>query len=58
MNALIAYEAPMNWGEPLFNFERLMLDRMNTFSTYKRAYHEMTESRFQHLDHQIEGVQE
>jgi len=58
MNELIAYEAPMNRGEPLSSFERLMLDKTDTLFSVQRAYHEMTEARFQHLDHQIEGVQE
>lgn len=58
MSALIAYEAPMYRGEPLSSFEKQMLDMMDTFSTDQRVYYEMTKARFQHLDHQIKGVQE
>jgi len=57
MNTLIAYEAPMNRGEPLSNFERLMFDWMDTFSADQRAHHEMSKARFQHVYYQIEGVQ-
>jgi len=58
MNALIAYVPLVGRGEPLSNFERVMLNRLDTISGEQRAYYEMTLSRFQHLDHQIKVVQE
>jgi len=58
MNAFIAYQEPEYLGEPLSIFERHVLYRMDTLSADQIAYFEMTQARFQNLDHQIEGVQE
>ena len=35
-----------------------MLHRLDTFSVEQKAYYDMTTTRFQHLDDQIEVVQE
>ena len=58
MNALIAYEELVYHGEPLSRFERQVFYRMDTLSANQRAYFEMTQARFQNLNHQIEGVHE
>ena len=58
MNALVAYHEPEYHGEPLSRFERQVLHRMDILSADQRAYFEMTQTRFQNLDHQIEGIQE
>jgi len=57
-NALVAYHAPEYKGEPLSIFERQVLSRLDTLTYDQKAYYEMTQARFQHLDDQIEGVQE
>jgi len=57
-NALVAYQAPEYRGEPLSMFERQVLDRLDTLTDDQKTYFEMTQARFQHLDYQIEGVQE
>ena len=57
-NALVAYQAPEYRGEPLSMFERQVLDRLDTLTNNQKTYFEMTQARFQHLDYQIEGVQE
>jgi len=54
-NALVAYQAPEYRGEPLSMFERQVLD---TLTDDQKTYFEMTQARFQHLDYQVEGVQE
>ena len=57
-NALVEYHAPEYRGEPLSMFEKQVLNRLDTLSYDQKAYYEMTQARFQHLDDQIEGVQE
>jgi len=57
-NALVAYQASEYRGEPLLMFERQVLDRLHTLTNDQKTYFEMTQVRFQHLDYQIEGVQE
>jgi len=57
-NALVAYEEPVYRGEPLSMFERQVLSRLDTLTYDQKAHYEMTQARFQHLDGQIEGVQE
>jgi len=57
-NALVAYEEPVYRGEPLSMFERQVLSRLDTLTYDQKAHYEMTQARFQHLDDQIEGVQE
>ena len=57
-NALDAYQEPVYRGEPLSMFERQVLSRLNTLTYDQKAHYEMTQARFQHLDDQIEGVQE
>jgi len=57
-NALVAYQAPEYRGEPLSMFERQVLDRLDTLTDDQKTYFEMTQARFQHLDYQIEGVQD
>ena len=54
-NALVAYQAPEYRGEHLSMFERQVLD---TLTDDQKTYFEMTQARFQHLDYQVEGVQE
>ena len=39
-------------------FERQVLNRLDTLTYDQKEYYEMTQARFQHLDDQIEGVQE
>ena len=39
-------------------FERQVLNRLDTLPYDQKEYYEMTQARFQHLDDQIEGVQE
>jgi len=57
-NALVVYQAPEYRGEPLSMFERQVLDKLDTLTDDQKTYFEMTQARFQHLDYQIEGVQE
>jgi len=57
-NALVAYQALEYIGEPLTIFERQVLDKLDTLTDDQKTYFEMTQARFQHLDYQIEGVQE
>ena len=57
-NALVAYQEPVYRGEPLSMFERQVLSRLDTLTYDQKEYYEMTQARFQHLDDQIEGVQE
>ena len=56
-NALVAYQAPEYRGEPMSMFERQVLYRLDALSEEQKTYFEATQARFQHLDHQIEGVQ-
>ena len=57
-NALVAYQAPEYRGEPMSMFERQVLHRLDVLSDDQKTYFEATQTRFQHPDHQIEGVQE
>jgi len=57
-NALVAYQEPVHRGEPLSMFERQVLNSLDTLTYDQKEYYEMTQARFQHLDDQIEGVQE
>jgi len=57
-NALVAYQAPEYRGEPMSMFERQVLYRLDVLSDDQKTYFEATQARFQHLDHQIEGIQE
>jgi len=57
-NALVAYQAPEYRGEPISMFERQVLYRLDVLSDDQKTYFKATEARFQHLDHQIEGIQE
>jgi len=57
-NALVAYEEPVYRGEPLSMFERKVLSRLDILTYDQKAHYEMAQARFQHLDDQIEGVQE
>ena len=57
-NALVAYEKPVYRGEPLSMFERQVLSRLDILTYDQKAHYEMAQARFQHLDDQIEGVQE
>ena len=56
-NAIVAYQTPEYRGEPLSMFERQVLYRLDVMTAEQRAYFEITQARFQHLDDQIEGVQ-
>jgi len=56
-NALVAYQASEYRGEPLSMFERQVLHRLYAMTAEQRAYFETTQTRFQHLDNQIDGVQ-
>ena len=56
-NAIVAYQTPEYKGEPLSMFERQVLYRLDAMTAEQRAYFEITQARFQHLDDQIEGVQ-
>jgi len=57
-NALVAYQASEYRGEPMFMFERQVLHRLDVLSNDQKTYFEATQARFQHLDHQIEGIHE
>jgi len=57
-NALVAYQAPEYRGEPMSMFERQILYHLDVLSDDQNTYFEATQARFQHLDHQIEGIQE
>jgi len=57
-NALVAYQAPEYNGKPMSMFERQVLHRLDVLSDAQKTYFEGTQARFQHLDHQIEGVHE
>jgi len=57
-NALVAYHAPEYRGEPMSMIERQVLYRLDVLSDDQKTYFETTQARFQHLDHQIEGIQE
>jgi len=57
-NALVAYQAPEYRGEPLSMFERQVLHRLDTLTDDQKAYFEIIQARFQHLDYRIEGVHE
>ena len=57
-NVIVAYQTPQYKGEPLSMFERQVLYRLDVLSDYQKTYFETTQARFQHLDHQIEGIQE
>ena len=54
----VLHVPPVEKGELLPIFERVMLHRLDTFSVEQKAYYDMTTTRFQHLDDQIEVVQE
>jgi len=56
-NAIVAFQTPEYSDEPLSMFERQVLYRLDAMTTEQRAYFEITQARFQHLDDQIEGVQ-
>ena len=56
-NAFVAYQAREYRGEPMSMFERQVLSRLDAVSEEQRTYFEATQARFQHLDHQIEGIQ-
>ena len=45
-------------GEPLSMFERQVLSRLDIITYDEKAHYEMAQARFQHLDDQIEEVQE
>jgi len=57
-NALVAYQALECRGEPMSMFERQVLHRLDVLSNDQKTYFEATQAKFQHLDHQIKGVQE
>ena len=56
-NALVAYHAPEYRGELSSMLERKVLYRLDVLSDDQKTYFEATQARFQHLDHQIEGIQ-
>ena len=55
-NVLVAYQAPEYRGKPMSMFERQVLHRLDVLSNDQKTYFEATQTIFQHLDHQIEGV--
>jgi len=57
-NALVAYEEPVYSGKPLSMFKRQVLSRLDTLTYDQKAHYEMAQAKFQHLDDQIEEVQE
>ena len=57
MHALAIYEPLVDYGIPMSQFERLMINRMDTMASDKKDHYEFCAARFQHLDEQIEVVQ-
>jgi len=56
--AMVPYVPPIDKGEPLSWFEHMVIDRLDTMAHDQRDHHEFCTARFQHLDGQIEGIQE
>jgi len=57
-NALVVYQAPEYRVEPMSMFERQVLHRLDVLLDDQKTYFEATQDKFQHLDHQIKGIQE
>jgi len=56
--ALVPYAPSVDRGEPFLRFEQMVLSRLNTIVQDQRSHHEFCTSRFQHLDGQVEPIQE
>jgi len=56
--AMVPYEEPVQRGEPFSYFERMVLGRLDSLATTQRDHFELSAARFQHLDDQIEAIQD
>jgi len=57
-NVIIPYVPPVERGELLSKFEQMMLNKLNIVDGDQREHYEFFAARFQHLDDQLEVVQE
>jgi len=57
MHALVSYEPPVDHGIPMSQFEKLMINRIDTMACDQEEHYGFRATRFQHLDEQIEVVQ-
>ena len=57
-HAMIPYVPLVGRGEPLSRFEQMVLGQLDTMANDQRDLYEFSVGRFQHLDNQIEVVQD
>jgi len=55
---MVPYVSPVDRGEPLSGFEQMLIGRLDTMVHDQRDHHEFYNTCVQHLDNQIEGIQE
>jgi len=55
---LIPYVPQVDRGEPLSKFQQMLLERLDTLTIKQRNHREFCATQFQHLENQIEVIQE